>query len=200
MTKEAFLAELQNGLAGLPQEEITERLSFYAEMIADRMEEGISEEEAVAGIGPVSEIIPQILSEIPLTKLVKEKIKPGRSLRAWEIILLVLGFPLWFPLLLAAAVIILVLYVSLWVLLLSLWAVAVSFLGTAVGCAAAAVLFAVRGDLLPALAMLGAALFVSGLTIFLIFGCVAASKGLLRLSKSTALAIKKRFMRKENAV
>ena len=163
-------------------------------MIDDRMEEGVSEEDAVASIGPVSEIIPQILSEIPLTKLVKEKIKPGRSLRAWEIILLVLGFPLWFPLLLAAAAILLVLYMVLWVLLLSLWAVAASFLGTAIGCAAAAVLFAIRGQPLPAIAMLGAALFVSGLTIFLVFGCVAASKGLLRLSKCTALAIKKRFV------
>ena len=37
MLKTEFLTELQNGLSGLPQADIDERLSFYSEMIDDRI-------------------------------------------------------------------------------------------------------------------------------------------------------------------
>ena len=50
MTKKEFLARLRRGLAQLPPEEREERLAFYSEMIDDRMEEGLSEQEAVASL------------------------------------------------------------------------------------------------------------------------------------------------------
>ena len=46
MTKLKFLFELRDRLEGLPYDEVEERLNFYSEMIEDRMEEGLSEEEA----------------------------------------------------------------------------------------------------------------------------------------------------------
>ena len=52
--------ELREELMGLPQDEIEERLDFYSEMIEDRMEEGLSEEVAVAEIGIPAEIAAQI--------------------------------------------------------------------------------------------------------------------------------------------
>lgn len=64
MTKQEFLAELRRGLSGLPQNDIEERLNFYSEMIDDRMEEGLSEQEAVDGIGSVDSVVSQILSGI----------------------------------------------------------------------------------------------------------------------------------------
>ena len=47
MNKQEFLAQLRKGLSGLPKEDIDERLTFYSEMIDDRMEDGIPEETAV---------------------------------------------------------------------------------------------------------------------------------------------------------
>ena len=199
MTKEAFLSELRNGLAGLPQDDTEERLSFYAEMIDDRMEEGISEEEAVAGIGPVSEVIRQIISEIPLSRIVKEKIRPKRTLRAWEIVLLVLGFPLWFPLLIAAFAVLLSLYLALWALLVSLWSIEVSLAALALAGIAVSVLQAVRGQFLPAVFLLGAALFCGGAAVFLFPACTAASKGLVLLAKKAVDSLKNLFVRKESA-
>ena len=67
MNKDQFLEELRKKLSGLPQEDIDERLAFYSEMIDDRMEEGITEEDAVAGLGTVDSVVEQIMSEIPLT-------------------------------------------------------------------------------------------------------------------------------------
>ena len=66
-------------------------------MIDDRMEEGLAEEEAVSSFGTPEEIADQILSEIPLSRLVRERVKPKRALKAWEIVLLVLGSPVWLP-------------------------------------------------------------------------------------------------------
>lgn len=94
MNKQEFLMRLREGLSGLPQNEIEERLTFYSEMIDDRIEEGLSEEQAIGEIGDIDEIISQIVADIPLAVLVKEKVKPSRKLRVWEIVLLILGSPI----------------------------------------------------------------------------------------------------------
>ena len=123
MTKKEFLNELAKGIAGIPDEDITRSLEFYSEMIDDRMEEGKSEEEAVAEIGTVKDAVSQILAEIPITKLIKEKVKKKRKLGTLEIVLLILGAPIWLSLLVAAFAGILSVYISVWAVIISLWAV-----------------------------------------------------------------------------
>ena len=108
MTKQEFLTALREKLQGLPQKDVDERISFYEEMINDRIDDGKTEEEAVADIGSVDLIVEEIARDTSLVKLVKEKITPKREIKAWEIVLLVLGFPLWFPLALTALILALV--------------------------------------------------------------------------------------------
>ena len=95
MTKQEFLNQLDRGLKGLPKEEIEQRIAFYEEIINDKIEEGLSEEGAVDSLGGVDRVIDAILAEIPLSVIVKRKIKPKKSLAAWEIILLAVGSPVW---------------------------------------------------------------------------------------------------------
>ena len=121
MNKLDFILTLRGRLENLPQEDVEDRLRFYMEMIEDRMEGGLSEEDAVAELGTVEEISAQIIADIPLAKLVKERVKPKRRLRAGEILLLVLGFPVWLPLLISAAAVVLSLYISLWAVLIPLF-------------------------------------------------------------------------------
>ena len=199
MNKESFLAELRSGLSGLPQADVEERLSFYGEMIDDRVEEGMSEEEAVAGIGPVDEVVKQTVADVPLTKIVKEKVNSGRKLRGWEIALLILGFPLWFPLLIAAAAVALSLYVVLWSLIVTLWAVEISLWAGALAGIVSAVVHFVRGNTIPGIAMLGIAAFCAGASVFMFYGCVAATKGLVRLTKKMALGLKSLIIGKERS-
>ena len=195
--KDAFLTELQRGLNGLPQQELDERLAFYGEMIDDRMEEGLSEEEAVAAIGPIDTVINEVLQDIPLTKLVKEKIKPKRSLKAWEIVLLILGFPLWFPLSIVAFVLLLVFYIVVWVLVICLWAVELVFAVCAVGGVAVGIIYLASGYGWNGILLIGAGLILAGLTVFLFFGCKAASIGTVRLAKKLVHGIKRLFVGKE---
>ena len=83
MNKQEFLDALGKQLSGFPPEERDERLSFYAEMIDDRMEAGLSEADAVKDLGTPEAIAEQILKETPLITLAKKRMKPSRSLKAW---------------------------------------------------------------------------------------------------------------------
>ncbi|MBQ3048431.1 MAG: DUF1700 domain-containing protein [Oscillospiraceae bacterium] len=199
MNKQEFLSELSNWLSGFTQDEIDERVNFYSEMIDDRMEEGLSEEEAVRDIGTVDEIVSQIIEETPLVKIVKNKIKPKRKLNAWEIVLLIVGFPVWLPLLIATIAVVLSLYVSLWAVIISLWAAAVAVIGCAIGGIVAGIMFICTENALSGVAMIGAALACGGIAVFMCYGCNAATKGVLKLTKKIAIGIKNLFVRRERA-
>ena len=199
MTKQEFLASLREGLRGLPPADVEERIAFYDEMIDDRMEEGLTEEEALEELGSVESVIAQIAAETPLVKLVKEKVKQRRGLKAWEIVLLVLGSPVWLPLGIAAFAVCLSLYVVLWAVLVCFWAVDLALAVSALGGIAAAVFFAIKGNLAGAGVMLGAAILCAGLAILVFFGCRALTKGLLWLTKKMLLGIKSLFIGKETS-
>lgn len=198
MNKQEFIIRLREKLFGLPAQEMEERLAFFGEMIDDRIEEGLSEEEAVSAVGTVDEIVEQIIADVPLTRLVKEKIKPKRALRAWEIVLLVLGSPIWLSLLIAAFAVVLALYAVLWSLIVSVWAVFGALVGCTIGGLVSGIVLITTGKLWIGLVMIAAALLCAGLAIFAFFGCLLATKGMAVLTKKIAIGIKNCFRRKEN--
>lgn len=190
MNKKEFLRALEDRLYGLPKEDVFERLDFYSEMIDDIIEEGNTEEEAVAKVGDVDKIMEDILSEYPISKLVKQKIKPKRELQVWETALIVVTFPLWFTLIVATFSIAISLYASVWAVIISIWA---GFVGICAGAATSVVsciAFACLGHGASAIATLGASLVLSGLAIFAYYGCLYATKGLVLLSKKLPKWIK----------
>ncbi|MBQ7522632.1 MAG: DUF1700 domain-containing protein [Clostridia bacterium] len=199
MTKQEFLNELSNGLSGLPQDDREEQLAFYSEMIDDRMEEGISETKAVEEIGSVDDIVSQIIADISFTKLVKEKITPEHTLQIWKILLIILGFPLWFPLLLSFGAVLLSLYIVIWSLIISLWAVEISLCACAISGVITSIIYIVKGYVLLGTAMLGVGLFCAGLSILLFFGCIYVSKTTIYLTKKVILDIKTWYIRKEHS-
>lgn len=127
MNKEEYLDAIRGRISAMPADDINRFMDYYSEMIDDRMEDGLSEDEAVADMGSPDAAVEQILEEMPLTKLVKEKIKPKHELKAWEVVLIVLGSPVWIPLLITAAVLLLTLWIVAFALLISFYAVVLSF-------------------------------------------------------------------------
>lgn len=160
------------------------------------MEEGLSEEEAVSAIGSVDEIAAQIVADIPFVKIVKEKIKSKRQLKTWEIVLLVLGFPVWLSLLIAAFSVFFSLYVSLWTVIISLWAVFGSLVVCGFGGIIAGFVFALGNNGLTGIAMIGTGMISAGLAIFLFYGCKSATKGILLLTKKIVLWSKNYFIKR----
>ena len=195
MNKQEFLSRLCSGLRSLPQNEIDERITFYSEMIDDRIEEGVPENEAVALVGDVDTIISQIISEVPSAK--KENTAPKRKMKAWEIVLLVLGSPIWLSLAIAAFSVILSLYISLWSVIISLWAVFASFVACALAGVVSGIAFIFVINPFTGIAVIGAGITLAGLSIFAFFGCHLATSGTLILTHKTAIGIKNAFSKKE---
>ncbi|MBO5892342.1 MAG: DUF1700 domain-containing protein [Oscillospiraceae bacterium] len=196
MNKQEFLQKLGQQMSGLSSREKEERLNFYREMIDDRMEDGLSEEEAVCAVGSVDIIAGQITEEISPAET-RQPTK--RRLKAWEIVLLILGSPIWFSLLIAALAVVLSLYVSLWAVLVSAWAVFASAVSCAFALLVAGIVFLFGERKLTGIAIIGTSLVCAGLSVFLFFGCKAATKGFILLTKKTALGIKHCFTKKEVA-
>ena len=199
MNKQEFLEQLRRGISGLPQEDIEERLTFYSEMIYDRIEEGLSENEAVSEIGSVDTVISQILDDTPLVKLVKQKMRPKKRMNAWEIVFLILGSPIWLSLIIAAFAVVISVYAAVWSLIIALWSVFVSLVAAALGGAAGGIWFAVTAKAVTGLAAAGTGVFCAGLSVFMFFACKAATKGILLLTKKAALGIKGCFMNRREA-
>ena len=196
MTESEFILALQEKLDGLPWDEVEERLSFYSEMIKDRMEEGLSEEEAVAEIGLVDEVAGQIIADIPLGKIAKERIKSKRRLSAWEIVLLAVGSPIWFSLVVSAAAVIFSVYVSVWSVVISVWAVFVSLAASALACVASGIGMLISGSGLVGAVVISAGLICAGFSIFSFFSCKAASKGMVWLTQKLLVWIKGCFLKR----
>ena len=127
MTKQQFMARLKAKLKGLPKKDVEERLSFYGEMIDDRIESGLSEEEALSEVGSADEVAAEIIGEMATSAALKEKVE-NKKLSAWQIILLALGSPLWISLLIAGLAVIISVYAVIWTLTASLWVVELPFL------------------------------------------------------------------------
>ena len=197
MNKIEFSEELKKGLNGLPLKDIEERLNFYNEMIEDRIEEGLSEDDAVSSMGNIDEIVSQIVSETPLAKIAKERIKPKRRLSALEIVLLVLGSPIWVSLLIALIAVVLSVYISFWSVIIALWAAFVSIFSLAFGGIIGGVLFSIVDKTLLGVAFICIGIVLMGLSIFIFFGTKAATKGILLITKKFAFWSKNCIIKKE---
>lgn len=196
MNKQAFLDELYHLLKTLPNAERQQHIEYYGEMIDDRMEDGISEEEAVVALGSAADIAAQILGSIPP--------KPARRFPVWAIALIILGAPLWLSLLLAAAAVVLAavlaivaVYLALWSALASLYAAVLTLLLGFFAGVAGGVFYLIQSISAPGMLFLGAGLSCAGCTVLLFFLSNYLASLLWRLSKWTVLKTVGTFRRKD---
>lgn len=197
MNKEEFLILLRHKLNRLPQDEIEDRVSFYNEMIEDEISDGKNEEEVIQNLGPIDEIVSQIIGDVPLSKIIKEKVTPKRKLKAWEILLIVLGFPLWFPLLLTGLILFLVAYILIMVMIIVVYALDISFIcGGFVGIFGM-VQYAIDRNGTGSFFMVGATLVSFGLGILLILFSKGITLGIINMTKNILKGTKRMIVGKE---
>lgn len=199
MNKTEFIFELGKRLEGLPKDDIIEKLSFYSEMIDDRIEDGASEEEAIADLGSPEKVAEEIIADYPLGKIVKEKVRSQRKLRAFEIVLICVGFPVWLPLLAVAFALTITLYAVIWSLVAVAWAVFATFAGCAIAGVVGGAIIASTSHFVSGAVLLAAGLVCGGLAIFTFFGCTSATTGIAKLTKKIAIGIKRMFIKKGEA-
>ena len=192
MTKLKFLMSLHEKLSDLPQADVEERLNFYSEMIEDRMEEGLSEEEAVAAIGSVDEISQQIRAQFP-PRPAAQVPAPKTSKKGLRITLLILGSPIWASLLITVFALAISLHAVLWSLVAALWSLFVAAICCALASFIASGTGILSGSAPMSLALLGFALICAGLGVFLFMGAWAFGKANARLAQLTVRGIRKVF-------
>ena len=200
MRKKEFLEKLRASLWAMPEADKQRSLDYYAEMIDDRMEDGLSEEEAVAAIGDLDEIVKQILGETPRppATVTKEQKQQKRGLEPWMIVLLVLGSPLWIPLVASAVGTVFSVYVSLWSVVIALYAVAFALAVAALGCFVGS--FFMIGRFAEVMVAWGAGLLCAGFAIGVFLLSNLAAKGLVALTKLCWKGVQNIFRRKGQKV
>ena len=196
MNKTEFLSRLRINLCGASEQDIKTAEDFYCEMIDDRMESGMSEREAVDSLGSPEDAAKNILLEMPLGKLIKVKAKRTRRLSALEIVLLILGFPVWGSLLISVLSVVLSVYLSLWAVIISLYASTFALVVSALPCAAVGIWQMCAGNFAPGLFVLGGSVAALGIGVLLFFVSHSAAKGAVRCSKLCIKVIKSMFVRR----
>ena len=190
MNKQEFLGCVARGIYGLAPEDVTRWLDYYREMLEDRIEDGMSEEEAVAALGTPAKVVEEIIAQTPIRALVKERVRPRHRLGVWEILLIALGSPIWLSLALSAFAVILSVFVTLWSLVIAAWAIE-AFVAA---CSLAGVgVFAIKlctGEPFSAFFMLGAALALAGLFLFGLWICKLFTRLMIYCSKKFLLLLK----------
>ena len=176
MRKAEFLALLRQKLSILPKQEVDETLEYYSEMIDDYIESGYTPEQAVAQMGGVDNVAAQVLAgaQTPYSGAPYAQKQQNNGLL---IALLILGFPVWFPLLITAFCLVLTAAIALLTLaMVTPWSLVVSFGASAIALFAAAPAVLV-GEGFAALALtVGAALILAAL-------CILSTMAALHLSR-----------------
>lgn len=198
MNKNEFLEKIRCQLNGLPPDDIQKSLDYYSEILEDKIEDGLTEEEAIEAMGTPESIAEQILMDTSLPKLVKATVKPKSKIKPWVIILLILGSPIWLSLLIAVAAVLFSIYIVLWSIVLVLYSVDLSFATAALGCFAGGAIFFIKFSMLDGIFTLGTAFVFAGLAILMFFGCNQVTKGMIFISKKILLGIKSCFVKRSN--
>ena len=74
MNKQEYLSAIRVRIPKMPTEDMERFIAYYSEMIDDRMEDGMTEDEAVAMRDTPDDAGEQMLEDTPLSKIVKLKI------------------------------------------------------------------------------------------------------------------------------
>ena len=122
MKKNEFTSTLRSRLGGLPASDIDKTIDYYSEIIDDKVEDGIDEEKAIEELGSIDDIVNNTIAETPLPRIVKEKLSRKHELQNWEILLIVLTSPIWFPFVLSLLGVLISIYATIFGIVIAILA------------------------------------------------------------------------------
>lgn len=154
-------------------------IGFYEESIDDRVEDGMSEEEAVDSLGNINSIINEILIDTPLPTLIHEKIKKSRKESShktlWRIVV-ICSLPVTIMLLLSFLLIIFSVYITIWGVIVSILASELAMIISGVLAPIAGLCHIVVGNTIPGFIIISSGIISLGLFILTIKPAIALCK------------------------
>ena len=197
MNRYDFLFELKQKLSQLPESETEKHLAYYEEMIDDRIEDGMTEEEAVSSLGDVSVIAERILQDTPIVTLVKTKVKPKNGWNTAAIVLAIIGSPIWISLLIALIAVVIAVFCALWGVVIAIVAVVVAIVVTGI-LLLIAPFFMIGTGIHVVLMCVAAGLGIIGIALLGFVGVKYLVKGIAYVCKALGRGVKSIFIRKES--
>ncbi len=200
MKKEQFLNKLKEKLNKLPKEEIESRINYYDEIISDRLEDGCSEKEAIKALGNIDEIVNNIMLDMSIPTLMKARIKESKKTlnKTLWIILAIIGFPLWLPILASIFFIILSVYIVLWSAILSLYVTNFALGISGIVMFISGIVLSFTETLPLGLCTVGMGIASVGISILLIKPCIIVAKKIIKATAWVGRKIKSFIIVKED--
>lgn len=184
MTKQEYLDELRSALGELPADEARRACAFYEEMIDDRIEAGLDEQDAVAQMEPPAEAAARILDELPTVPRAIARAQAARrsgcgTVALWAAV--IVGSPLWVSVLIAALAFVLCGVIMLCLPVVVAWVIAVAFLLCVPVAIFASVCASFAGSGTIALIDLGIGLGMGGAGLLLLIAALFVTRFFVRL-------------------
>ena len=198
MSKQEFINDLRERLMWLTSEELEKTVNFYSEMIDDRMEEGATEEEAVAALGPMDDITVKIAREVGKGDEAETGVPTATTTVAknsseslvLKIVVIAVTFPIWFPVLMGLFGAAIGIVAGLFGACVGVGAGVIAGLGGAIK-------FFIEGSAAQGFFMLGGFLICLGICIFAWLGVSALCKVTVKGIKNLFDFVKSKFKKEE---
>ncbi|WP_265459030.1 DUF1700 domain-containing protein [Enterococcus sp. HY326] len=184
MNRVNFIKALAEELAyQVRPSELHQIIQYYDEIIEDLMEEGFSEEQAVAKLGSPRKLALEATGEKEIEVNLPMKFSP------LVIILLIIGFPLWGSLLFAALMLVLSFYIVLWCVpfITAIFGFAGTFAGFLSALSSPLVMI---GSLGVGMIQLGTGVLFFGLGLLSLVATYLMSGFFLRVTRKTFIVLK----------
>lgn len=191
MNKVEFLKELELDLLKMKDSEKSKFIVYYDEMISDYIENGIVEDEAVKKVGAPDKIAQELMGEYDSVKLNL----PSFGSKSLNIIITIIGFPLWGSVLLSIALLVLSAYIILWCVPFAAGAGSLGFIASAiVGIVGAP--FVIAQSISIGLIQLGSGIASIGISLILGIATVVLTKKFISITKKFNIKLVALFKKK----
>lgn len=203
MKKSEFLERLRREIRNLPYDEVEKTITYYEEMISDRIEDGATEEEAVASLGTPEAIARDLQANQPFSTIIKRKVEDYKEKRSSEntalvIVLLIVLFPFWFPILMSGLSVLAGLFAAIGGIIVTFWAVSIAIGVGGVGLIIASAFGFATSYIPTGFFSIGSGIALIGLSIIAVIISIYATKGIVKLMGMLIHSIKKLFVRRSN--
>jgi uncharacterized membrane protein len=168
------------------------------------MEDGASEEEAVASLGTPEAIARDLQANQPFSTIIKRKVEDYKERRSSEntalvIVLLIVLFPFWFPVLMSGLGVLVGLFATIGGIIVAFWAASIAIGIGGIGLIIASAFGFATSYIPTGFFSIGSGIALIGLSIIAVIISIYATKGIIKLMGIIIHSIKKLFVRRSNA-
>ncbi len=176
---------------GLSQAKLANKLNVVRQTVS-KWEKGLSLPDSAMLVNIAMALDTSVSALLEVEDAIKQSLPTkSKALKTTQLILIIIGSPIWLSLVVAAAAIFFAAYAVMWSVIIALWSAEISLTVCSLSGITSAVFFAFNGNIPIGFILFSAGLFCAGASIFLFLGCKGLTKGAFILTKNVIALIGK---------